>query len=108
MAITAAVGTGVTVGTPRSFLPASSLALAWGCAVGAAAGALAAGALAAGALAAGAGSEVAEDPQANSKTTSSNTINFGTFFIARSLKTDCDTFLPLLILTTLCDYNSHS
>jgi len=51
-------------------------------------------------LAAGAGSEVAEDPQANSKTTSSNTITFGTFFSARSLKTDCDTFLPLLILTT--------
>ena len=96
VAITAAVGTGVTVGTPRSFLPASSLALAWGCAVGAAAGALA---LAAGADV-GSGTAVAEDPQANSRATNSNTIAFGKFFIARSLKTDCDTFLPLLILTT--------
>ena len=40
------------------------------------------------------GSEVAEDPQATSKATSSNTIAFGKFFIARSLVADCNTFLP--------------
>ena len=40
------------------------------------------------------GSDVAEDPQATSKATSSNTIAFGKFFIARSLVADCNTFLP--------------
>ena len=85
VACTAAVGTAVAAGFAGAEVAAG-----------------AAGALAAGALAAGSGTAVAEDPQANSRTTNSNTIAFGKFFIAKSLKTDCDTFLPLLILTTLC------
>jgi len=44
-----------------------------------------------------AGVEVAEDPQANSKATNSNTMAFGKCRITRGLKADCGTYLPPLL-----------
>ena len=49
-----------------------------------------------------AGTDVADDPQANSRATNNRTIAFGKFRITRSLRTECSTCLPLLILTTFC------
>jgi len=48
-----------------------------------------------------AGVEVAEDPQANSRATNSNTTAFGKWRIARGLKADCGTYLPPFV--TLCN-----